>query len=103
MGPMPKHEVKGLKLRFEMSPGEWGKWITLPTGGGGGRDDKLHDRQAQLVRLADTMKFTNPTDGQMIVYDGATGTWKNQTSATVTASITAPENPRVGDIWFDLS
>lgn len=104
IGPMPKHEVKGLMLRFETKPGEWGKWIIMPTpGGGGGRDDKLTDRQAQLVYLADKMQFTNPVDGQTIVYDGATGTWRNQTSATITASSTAPENPRVGDIWFDLS
>lgn len=104
IGPMPKHEIKGLMLRFETKPGEWGKWLIMPTpGGGGGRDDKLTDRQSQLVYLADKMKFTNPTDGQKIVYDSVSGTWRNETSAKVTVSATPPANPRVGDVWLDIS
>jgi hypothetical protein len=102
-GSMPKHERKGMRIRFEKAPGEWGDWITIPSGGGGGRDDKLTDRQSQLVALADTFRFTNPVDGQKIVYHAASGTWRNETSATVTVSATPPENPRVGDVWFDIS
>ena len=57
IGPMPKHERKGLMFRFEKAPGEWGEWIVVPTGGGGGgRDDKLFDRQKELVALADEKK-----------------------------------------------
>lgn len=57
IGPMPKHEKKGLMIRFESEPGVWGKWITMPTGGGGGgRDDKLTDRQSVLVEIADGYK-----------------------------------------------
>lgn len=28
-GPMPAHEWKGTKLRFEQSDGQWGKWVDL--------------------------------------------------------------------------
>lgn len=28
-GPMPKHESRGDQIRFEMAPGQWGKWINL--------------------------------------------------------------------------
>jgi len=61
-GPIPKHEIKGLKFRFQQDDGDWGKWIIVPTGGGGGgRDDKLFDRQAELVTIADAYKNnTNP-------------------------------------------
>ena len=31
VGPMPKHEIKGDEIRFEISPGKWGKWIRLGT------------------------------------------------------------------------
>lgn len=58
-GPMPKHQKKGLMIRFESSPGTWGEWIVMPTaggGGGGGRDDKLTDRQKELVEVADDRK-----------------------------------------------
>jgi hypothetical protein len=37
IGPMPRHEWKGTELRFEMEPGEWGKFVDLkgPPGDGG--------------------------------------------------------------------
>lgn len=51
---MPKHEIKGLMFRFETAPGEWGKWITVPTGGGGGGGaGKLVKREKQLIALGD--------------------------------------------------
>ena len=57
IGPMPKFERKGLMFRFEKSPGVWGDWIVVPTGGGGGgRDDKLFDRQMTIVEMADAYK-----------------------------------------------
>lgn len=34
MGPMPRHEVDGHKLRFQQSENSWGEWITLPRGEG---------------------------------------------------------------------
>ena len=43
MGPMPKHEWQGTKLRFQQTSGKWGKWTDLQgkpgkagSGGGGG-------------------------------------------------------------------
>lgn len=41
IGPMPRHEWRNTELRFEMAPGEWGKFVDLrgpagqPGGGGG--------------------------------------------------------------------
>lgn len=29
VGPMPKHEWKGTKLRFQLTPSKWGKWVDL--------------------------------------------------------------------------
>lgn len=29
IGPMPSHEWRGTELRFEESPGVWGKWVDL--------------------------------------------------------------------------
>lgn len=78
IGPMPKHEKKGLMIRFESEPGVWGKWITLPTsGGGGGRDDKLTDRQAELVALAEFYKTRTTNSGKVIGTDGTSLVWQD--------------------------
>jgi len=76
LGPMPKHEKKGLMLRFESEPGVWGKWFTMPTGGGGGgRDDKLFDRQAQLVEVGDLVKLKTSNANKVIGSDGTNLVW----------------------------
>jgi hypothetical protein len=77
IGPMPKHEKKGLMIRFEKEPGTWGEWIIMPTsgGGGGGRDDKLTDRQAELVALAEFYKTRGSNANKYIKTDGTTLTW----------------------------
>ena len=76
LGPMPKHEKKGLMLRFESEPGVWGKWFTMPTGGGGGgRDDKLFDRQAQLVEVGDLVKLKTSNANKVIGSDGTNLAW----------------------------
>ena len=38
IGPMPRHEWQGTRLRFEQKPGEWGRFVDLrgPRGFGGG-------------------------------------------------------------------
>jgi hypothetical protein len=120
IGPMPKYERKGFQFRFEKAVGVWGDWIVIPTGGGGGgRDDKLFDRQQTIVEMADAYKagslgggslatltdvnLTSPIDGHKLVYHAASNKWRNEASATVTVSATPPDNPRVGDLWFDIS
>ena len=46
MGPMPKHELRGDSIRFELEDGAWGKWINLGNQGfqgkgfGGGLSEK---------------------------------------------------------------
>ena len=103
LGPMPKHEKKGLMLRFESEPGVWGKWFTMPTGGGGGggRDDKLFDRQAQLVEVGDLVKLKTSNTNKVIGSDGTNlvwttingglsyqGTWNASTNTPTLASST---------------
>ena len=81
-------------LRFESAPGQWGKWIVMPTGGGGGRDDKLFDLQSQLVFLGNLVKNNQPlpvanggtgqstyTNGQLLIGNASGGLSK----ATLTA------------------
>lgn len=74
-GPMPKYERKGLMIRFEKSPGVWGDWIVIPTGGGGGRDDKLFDLQMQLVEAGTLIKSKASNAGKVIGTDGQTLQW----------------------------
>jgi sugar lactone lactonase YvrE len=76
IGPMPKHEKKGLMIRFEKEPGTWGEWIIMPTGGGGGgRDDKLTDRQAELVSLAEFYKTRGGNANKFVKTDGTNLVW----------------------------
>lgn len=75
MGPMPKHERKGLMFRFEKSPGQWGEWIVVPTGGGGGRDDKLFDLQKQLTEIGDLVKVQDANSGKVIGTNGTSLVW----------------------------
>lgn len=68
-GPMPKHEKKGLMIRFEKAPGQWGEWIIMPVGGGGGgggRDDKLTDRQKELVEIGDLIRAQGSNSNKFI-------------------------------------
>jgi hypothetical protein len=77
IGPMPKHEKKGLMLRFEKEPGIWGEWIVMPTGGGGGggRDDKLTDRQKELIALVDAYNLQSANPGKYLKTNGTTLSW----------------------------
>jgi hypothetical protein len=88
IGPMPKHERKGLMFRFEKSPGQWGDWIVVPTGGGGGgRDDKLTDLQAQLVQVGNLIKQQGSNAGKVIGTNGTALEWVSSGGVTsVTAS-----------------
>ena len=104
IGPMPKHEIKGLMFRFETNTGEWGKWITVPTGGGGGGGTaKLRKYESELVDIGSKWTISTATDGQKLVFDGTTNKWQNESFASVFASETEPSNPRTGDLWFDTS
>lgn len=84
IGPMPKHEIKGLMFRFEIAPNEWGKWITVPTGGGGGGGTaKLRRYEDELVEIG--------------------GLWRSNSFSNVYVSDTAPASPRINDVWLDTS
>lgn len=75
IGPMPKMERKGMMIRWEKSPGQFGEWIVLPTGGGGGRDDKLFDLQNQLVSLGNLVKTQGTNANKVIGTDGTNLVW----------------------------
>jgi hypothetical protein len=63
-------------IRFEKAPGQWGEWIVIPTGGGGGgRDDKLTDLQKQLVEVGNLVKGQAANSGKVIGTDGTTLQW----------------------------
>lgn len=55
MGPMPKHETEGNKIRFEIAPNKWGDWIKVQTlmgsglRGGGNLATKDDAQTSQLV------------------------------------------------------
>jgi hypothetical protein len=90
LGPMPKHEKKGLMLRFESEPGVWGKWFTMPTGGGGGgRDDKLFDRQAQLVEVGDLVRLKESNANKVIGSDGTNLVWTTASGGGVASIASA--------------
>jgi hypothetical protein len=87
---MPKHEKKGLMIRFEKEPGTWGEWIIMPTGGGGGgRDDKLTDRQAELVALAEFYKTRGANANKFVKTDGTNLVWADGDGVGTVTSITA--------------
>jgi len=72
IGPMPKHEIKGLMFRFEIAPNEWGKWITVPTGGGGGGGAaKLRKYEKELVEVGQWIYAisTKTTDYTIVASD----------------------------------
>jgi hypothetical protein len=85
---MPKHERKGLMFRFEKAPGQWGDWIVVPTGGGGGRDDKLTDLQAQLVQVGNLIKQQGSNAGKVIGTNGATLEWVTASGGGGVTSVT---------------
>ena len=85
IGPMPKHEKKGLMIRFEKEPGTWGEWIVMPTsGGGGGRDDKLTDRQKELIALVDAYNLQSANPGKYLKTDGTTLSWDTLDASDIT-------------------
>lgn len=71
-----------------------------PFGGGGGSGGS--GGASSLSQLTD-VTITSLQDNQKLVYDGDAAKWKNITSATVFVSATPPSNPKVGDIWYDIS
>ena len=85
IGPMPKHEKKGLMIRFEKEPGTWGEWIVMPTGGGGGgRDDKLTDRQKELIALVDAYNLQSANPGKYLKTNGTTLSWDTLDTGDIT-------------------
>jgi hypothetical protein len=77
-------------LRFESEPGVWGKWFTMPTGGGGGgRDDKLFDRQAQLVEVGDLVKLKASNANKVIGSDGTNLVWTTASGGGVASVASA--------------
>lgn len=67
-GPIPKHEWKGSKLRFEQPDGKWGKWTDLKgPRGDDGNSGTVIVRQGGagsngLEQLAESVSGAIPTD-----------------------------------------
>jgi hypothetical protein len=57
---------------------------------------------AELSKLSDT-QITAPDDNDKLTYDAPSQKWLNVFGATVVVSAIPPANPKVGDIWFDIS
>lgn len=75
IGPMPKHEWQGTKLRFEMQPGQWGKFVDLqgPRGtsgtvvvGGGGSSGGADFNSLNAATDALPSGFIVQQDGQWV-------------------------------------
>jgi hypothetical protein len=84
---MPKFERKGLMIRFEKAPGQWGEWIVIPTGGGGGRDDKLFDLQKQLSEVGNLVKTQDSNANKVIGTDGTNLLWTTAGGSPFTSPV----------------
>jgi hypothetical protein len=80
--------TNGDSKRFRIS-------TAIPIGGGG-------SGVSALSALSD-VALTSPQHGDSLVYDSATGKWINDYIPRVIVSATEPSDPRVGDIWIDIS
>lgn len=96
VGPMPKHEWNGSKLRFQLSPKRWGKWVDLrgpagsggiSTGGGGSTPAPIDPSAFPLVSGIET------GDTMVIVRDGAWAQVKIRLSGEPTNVVTVDGVP----------
>ena len=62
-GPMPDHEWKGTKLRFQKPDGTWGKWVDLRgTAGKDGKDGAIVVRGGGAPREDTEMPYAKRVD-----------------------------------------
>ncbi|TXH15053.1 MAG: collagen-like protein [Hyphomicrobiaceae bacterium] len=71
---------------------------STPIGGGGSSSAGV----SALSALSD-VAITSPEHGDSLVWDEVTSKWINSYIPRVTVSATEPTNPRIGDIWIDIS
>lgn len=74
IGPIPKHEVSGDRVRFEIAPGVWGKWFNLPGGSQAGGS-----AVTKLWHLIDVKSDMSPTDGQSLTWNATNRQWEATT------------------------
>jgi len=101
VGPMPKHEIKGNMIRFEVSEGTFGNWIEVggSSGGGGGgidemryaihtylKDVQLNDKHGTVLgdATSSSLTFTLPRSKSM---EGRVLTIKKVDSSANTVTI----------------
>ena len=65
-GAMPKHEIDGSRIRFEIAPNKWGKWIELMTiSQGGGNMANIYDakryKAIRVLTADDTLQLNDNT------------------------------------------
>lgn len=70
-GPMPRHEVKGRRFRFENPDGSWGDWglagsSTIQTVGGGGQALSVSQSDRLVILVADASDSTMTYTGELL-------------------------------------
>lgn len=96
----------GQDMILKMTDGQEKRLKLLGLGGGtafGGAGGSSGGGGASSLSQLTDVNLTSLGDNQKLVYDASSSKWNNLTMATVTVSATAPVNPKVGDIWFDIS
>lgn len=82
MGPMPKHEWQGTKLRFQQTEGRWGKWVDLqgkPGKAGSGGGVFVGNTGGNAWNPDSLPTATDDTPDEFIVKQG--DTWRRATYA----------------------
>jgi len=70
-GPMPRHEIKGKRYRFENPDGSWGEWglaggSTIQTVGGGGQALSVSQSDRLVIMVADASDATYIYTGELL-------------------------------------
>ena len=70
-GPMPRHEVKGKRFRFENPDGSWGSWglaggSTIQTVGGGAQALSVSQSDRLVIMVADASDATYSYTGDLL-------------------------------------
>lgn len=63
-GPMPKHESRGDAIRFEIAPGQWGRWINLA-----GEQNHQQNLSVGSIKEAEVIALIEALGGSAVDYN----------------------------------